>query len=35
LASQVEILKSSEAAQNEQVLQMLDFLQSSERGVVR
>jgi len=35
LASQVEVLKSSEAAQNEQVLQMLDFLQSSERGVVR
>ena len=35
LASQVEVLKASEAAQNEQVLQMLDFLRSSERGVVR
>ena len=35
LASQVEVLKTSEIAQNEKVLQILDFLQSSQRGVVR
>ncbi len=35
LASQIEVLKTSEVAQNEKVLQILDFLQSSQRGVVR
>lgn len=35
LASQIEVLKTSEIAQNEKVLQILDFLQSSQRGVVR
>ena len=35
LASQIEVLKSLEVAENEKVLQMLDFLQSSQRGVVR
>ena len=35
LASQIEVLKSMEVAGNDKVLQMLDFLQSSQRGVVR
>lgn len=35
LAAQTELLSSSEAAKNEHVLRILDFLQSSERGVVR
>ena len=35
LTSQIELLQTSEIAQNEKVLQILDFLQSSQRGIVR
>lgn len=35
LAAQIEVLAASETAKNENVLIILDFLQSSERGFVR
>lgn len=35
LTAQIQILKESKAAQNSQVLKILDFLQSSKRGFVR
>ena len=35
LAAQTEVLKETETASNPQVLKILDFLQSSERGIVR
>ncbi len=35
LSTQIEILRASDAAENEKVRKILDFLQSSERGFVR
>ena len=35
LSTQIEILRTSDAAENEKVRKILDFLQSSERGFVR
>lgn len=35
LAAQIEVLKSLEIAKDENILKILDFLQSSKRGIVR